>query len=111
MNISIPESFHPLLKQKATQAGYNSIEEYALQILLVGLGADSGDDNDAWLREALADCDEPALVTQEALAKRKQEINALLIEGLESGPVRPMTPKDWQAIRKRVETRLGQPLS
>ena len=40
--------------------------------------------------------------------KRLQEIEALLIEGLDSGPATPMTPEDWSALRQRVEGRLAK---
>jgi antitoxin ParD1/3/4 len=109
MNITLPDSLKPLLDQKAAQAGFSSIDEYALEILRAEVQPDA--EVDDWLRDALADGGDPASVTQEALEKRKQEIDALLVEGLESGTPVPMSRGDWRAIRERVERRLGKPLT
>jgi hypothetical protein len=32
----------------------------------------------------------------------REELEALLVEGLESGEPRPMTEADWEALRKRA---------
>jgi len=51
---------------------------------------------------------DPAEVTEEAVRHRKQEIEALLMEGLQSGPATPMTSPLWGALRQRVRERLGK---
>src|SRR6185312_17361752 len=46
-------------------------------------------------------------LVREALAREaKKRLDALLIEGLESGPGRPMTPETWEVIRTEARTRL-----
>ncbi|MFV8753851.1 hypothetical protein ACNOYE_25175 [Nannocystaceae bacterium ST9] len=32
----------------------------------------------------------------------REELDALLVEGLDSGESRPMTAADWEALRKRA---------
>src|SRR4051794_3950866 len=105
MNISIPDTFQPVLQQKAIQAGFASAEEFAVQILLAELDSGADAEFDAWVREALAGDGVPADVPQAAVEKRKREIEALLIEGLESGPSVPMTAEDWADIRREVHER------
>lgn len=36
-------------------------------------------------------------------AARKERIEALIIEGIESGPATPMTPEDWAWIKQEGE--------
>jgi hypothetical protein len=68
----------------------------------------STQDPDYYLRLALAKDGNPAMVSPELLATRKNEIEALLIAGLDSGPAEPMTAADWQEIRKEVRERRGR---
>jgi hypothetical protein len=109
MYISIPDAIQPLLERKALRAGFASAEEYAIQILLSEMGTGSGDESDAWLREALAGGADPASVPQEAIAKRRREIEAMLLEGLGSGPATELTAEDWGNIRREVRERRTRP--
>ncbi len=38
------------------------------------------------------------------------DVDSLLLAGLESGQPTPLTPDDWQEIRKEVQTRLARKL-
>ena len=59
-------------------------------------------DPDFLLRQSLSEVGNVAPVTEEALNQRKQEIEVLLLRGLDSGPSAPMTADDWQDIRLEV---------
>jgi antitoxin ParD1/3/4 len=49
-----------------------------------------------------------ALVKAEQKKKAKEKLEALLLEGLNSGPAKPMTDADWEALRQRVKARINQ---
>jgi antitoxin ParD1/3/4 len=42
------------------------------------------------------------LVVLEHLKQHREEIDGLLLEGLNSGPATPMTGRDWEDIRREV---------
>ena len=54
------------------------------------------------------------LETLIARARRRDAVRAnlerLLIEGLNSGPSKPFTPEDWDAMRQRLRDRLAAPV-
>ncbi len=45
------------------------------------------------------------LVHDDQQRKAQQHLDALLQEGLDSGPSTPMTPQDWDDIRREVQRR------
>lgn len=45
---------------------------------------------------------------QEQKRKAKERVEALLLEGLNSGSATPMTENDWQEIRKAASERISQ---
>lgn len=49
------------------------------------------------------------LVEQAEIKKERDRINALLLEGLNSGPATPMTKQDWEDIRREVLGELAKP--
>ena len=83
MNISLPNPMKEFVEAEVTQGGYSTASEYFRDLL----------------REAQK-------------RKGQEKLEALLLEGLDSGPSTPMTPQDWQDIRqevrKRVALRAGQ---
>ena len=40
------------------------------------------------------------LIDRDRQAREKTRVEALLIEGLDSGPSTPMTPEDWEEIER-----------
>ena len=44
-----------------------------------------------------------ALIHTEAKAKAQDKLEALLLEGLESGEATPWTDADWQALKHRIK--------
>jgi antitoxin ParD1/3/4 len=75
MNISLPDEMKAFIEAQMATAGYASASEYVRSLI----------------RDA-----------QKRLAK--QELDAKLLEGLES-PVRELTDADWAALRQRIHDR------
>jgi antitoxin ParD1/3/4 len=47
-----------------------------------------------------------ALLREAQKRQARERVEALLQEGLDSGPATPMTAKDWENIRKRLRGRV-----
>ena len=77
MNISLPDDMKAFIEAQAAAKGFGTVSEYMR----------------ALIRE-----------TQERAARRER-VDALLLEGLDSGPATPMTGGDWEAIRREVKER------
>jgi len=105
MNISLPDPLQTAAEYLAAKAGFKSTTEYLAELIRRDLEVQQQNDPDFHLRRALTEGGDPASVTPDALLKRKSEIEALLIEGLDSGPATPMRDADWQDIRREVKER------
>lgn len=70
MNISLPDQLKDFVDGQISSGRYSSVSEY--------------------VRE---------LIRQDERRKAQNELEALLTEGLKSGPSSPMTPQDWEDIR------------
>lgn len=77
MNISLPDAMKTFVEEEAAKRGFETVSEYVRSIL----------------REV-----------QERQAERER-INALLLEGVRSGPATPMTEEDWEFIRREARRR------
>ncbi len=73
LNISLPESLKAFVEEKVRKGGYGTASEYVRELI-----------REARKREAQA------------------RLEALLLEGIDSGPPREMTAKDWADLRRRV---------
>ena len=73
MNISLPDSMRAFIEQKVAQSGYSTASEYIRQ-----------------------------LVREDQKRAAQERLEALLMEGIESGPSREMTAEDWEELRRRV---------
>jgi antitoxin ParD1/3/4 len=73
MNISLPDSMRAFIEQKIAQGGYSTASEYIRQ-----------------------------LVRDDQKRAAQERLEALLLEGIESGPSREMTAEDWDELRRRV---------
>jgi antitoxin ParD1/3/4 len=49
-----------------------------------------------------------ALIREAQKRRAEERLEALLLEGLDSGDAGPMTKKDWQRLRKQALVRLAQ---
>jgi antitoxin ParD1/3/4 len=46
-----------------------------------------------------------ALLEAEQKKKAQEQLDALLLEGLNSGPAKPLTDANWEQLRQRVKAR------
>ncbi len=79
MNISLPEPLKDFVEQQVVHGGYSTASEYVR-----------------------------ALIREDQKRKAAEHVEALLLQGLESGPATAMTKKDWAVIRRTVHQRLTQ---
>lgn len=70
MNISLPAPLRSELEKKLKRQSYGTASEYVRELIRKDLQ-----------REAI------------------EQVDALLLEGLHSGPATPMTDRDWQELR------------
>jgi antitoxin ParD1/3/4 len=78
LNISLPESLKTFAEEQATAGGYTSVSEY--------------------LRE---------LLRADQRRKAKARLEALLLEGLNSGEPIEVTPRFWDDLRRDLHRRLA----
>jgi antitoxin ParD1/3/4 len=80
MNISLPDDLKAFVKDQATKWGFGSVSQYMSAII----------------REQLQ---------QEG---EREKLDALLLDGLDSGPGTPMTRKDWEHISREGKKRITE---
>ena len=79
MNISLPDSMRAFIEQKVVQGGYSTASEYIRQ-----------------------------LVREDQRHAAQQRLEALLIEGVESGPAIEITDEYWAAKKADLLKRVGE---
>lgn len=79
MNISLPDTMRDYVEQQVHKGGYSSISEY--------------------FRE---------LVRQDQKRQANERLDAMLLEGIDSGTPTEMTSQDWQEIRQAVRARIAK---
>lgn len=77
MNIALPESMKLFVQERVTAGGYSSVSEY--------------------VRE---------LIRADQKRKVEERIDALLLEGLDSGPPIPVTQEYWDQKKRKLTERL-----
>jgi antitoxin ParD1/3/4 len=79
MNIALPESMKTFVQERVTEGGYSSVSEYVRDLIRADL-------------------------------KRRAEerIDAILLEGLDSGRPIPVTPEYWEEKKRKLTERLGK---
>jgi hypothetical protein len=103
MNITLPEGLVPWVERQAVRAGFASAQEYVADLLRRECARQQAGEAEQVLREAMAeDGEDPASIPPERVDRRKQEIEAKLLEALEGGPATPMTREDWDELKRRV---------
>lgn len=80
MNISLPDTMRTYIEEQVASGGYSTVSEY--------------------FRE---------LVRQDQKRKAQERLEALLLEGLDSGSATPITAGDWEDIRQAVRERIAKP--
>ena len=97
--ISLPEPLHDAAEELASRIGFPSAAEYIADLVRRGIEQDQKDP-ELYLRHFGERTDSPP--------RTKQDIERLLLEGLNSGPATVMTPEDWEGIRQEVRERRAQ---
>jgi antitoxin ParD1/3/4 len=81
MNIALPDAMKHYVQDRVSEGGYSSVSEY--------------------VRE---------LIRADQRRKAEERIDALLLEGLDSGPPIPVTAEYWEEKKRRLTERLGKAL-
>jgi antitoxin ParD1/3/4 len=79
MNIALPEAMKQFVQERVTTGGYSSVSEY--------------------MRE---------LIRADQKRKTEERIDALLLEGLDSGEPIPVTADYWEEKKRKLTERLGK---
>jgi antitoxin ParD1/3/4 len=79
MNIALPESMKHFVQERVTQGGYSSVSEY--------------------VRE---------LIRADQKRKVDERVDALLLEGLDSGQPIPVSQEYWEEKKRRLTDRLSK---
>jgi antitoxin ParD1/3/4 len=73
LNVSLPEAMKEFVEEQAAKGGYETASEYVR-----------------------------ALIREAQIRAAKADLDAKLLEGLESGPATPMSKADWDELKRRV---------
>jgi antitoxin ParD1/3/4 len=82
MNIALPESMKHFVQERVCEGGYSSVSEY--------------------VRE---------LIRSDQKRKVEERIDALLLEGLDSGEPIPVTKEYWEEKKRKLTARLGKAIN
>lgn len=89
MQINLPDDAAPLIRQKAAAAGFpDQIDAYVAYLI----ASDHVEDYGAPSEWSLA-------------GKSREEVEAMITAGFESGPATPMTDVDWRELHERIDQR------
>ena len=89
MQINLTDDDGPLVEQRAAAAGFaGQIDAYVAHLITT----DDGEDFGAPGEHSLA-------------GKSREEIDAMLTLGIESGPATPMTTDDWRQLHEQIDQR------
>ena len=77
LHVNLPASTQEFAQEQAAAGGFANVSDYVA-----------------------------SLVHNEQRRKAEAELEALLLEGINSGPATPMTREDWDAIRNDIGQRL-----
>jgi antitoxin ParD1/3/4 len=80
MNISLPDELKVFVERQAAEGAYSSTSEYVR-----------------------------ALIREAQRRKAQESLEALLLEGINSGKAVESTPEYWEDFRRRLKARLGKP--
>ncbi len=105
MTITLPDEWRDELKEGAAAAGCATVDEYILKMYHLARHAfgPSGNELMSDFEFGLADDTD----TPERVAARRERLNQLIQEGLDSGPPIRVTPQFWEDMRQRLEERMA----
>lgn len=78
MHISLPETLKTWVERQVSKRGFGTASEYVRQLL-----------------------------REEQKRQAQEQLEGLLIDGLDSGPATPMTRQDWNDVRREGRKRLA----
>lgn len=78
LNISLPDAMRAFIEEQTKTGGYSTASEYVR-----------------------------SLIREDQKRKAKERLEALLLEGLESGQAEKLTPQDWEEVRRQVRRGLA----
>jgi antitoxin ParD1/3/4 len=73
LNVSLPEAMKEFVEEQAAKGGYETASEYVR-----------------------------ALIREAQIRAAKEDLDAKLLEGLESGPATPLSKAEWDELKRRV---------
>lgn len=79
LNVSIPDNLRSYVEERVAQDGYGNLSEYVRD-----------------------------LIRDDQKRKAQERLEALLLEGLDSGPAAPLTNDDMNAVRRVVRERIAR---
>ncbi len=79
VNISLPETLKVYVDEQVARGGYGTVSEFFHD-----------------------------LIRQEQKRRAKEALEALLLEGLESGASTPMSTQEWEDVRLAVQGKIAQ---
>jgi antitoxin ParD1/3/4 len=79
LNISLPESMRVYVEEQVASGGYGTASEYIR-----------------------------SLIRSDQKRQATLHLEAMLLEGLNSGTATPMTEQDWASIRAKVQEKVAQ---
>jgi antitoxin ParD1/3/4 len=82
MNIALPETMKHFVQERVTEGEYSSASEYVRD-----------------------------LIRADQKRRAEERIDALLLEGLDSGQPIPVTPEYWEEKKRKLAERLGKAIT
>ena len=79
LNISLPGPMRAFIDEQTKSGGYSTASEYVR-----------------------------ALVREDQKRRAEERLEALLLEGLDSGEAEKLTAEEWEAVRRQVHRRVGE---
>lgn len=80
MNVALPESMKSFVQERVSEGGYSSVSEYVRD-----------------------------LIRADQKRRVEERVDALLLDGLNSGPPIEVTPEYWEDKKRRLVERLSKP--
>ena len=79
MNVSLPETLKDYVQERVAEGTYSNPSDYVR-----------------------------ALIREDMKRRAEEKLDALLMEGINSGPAEPMTREDWAEIRTNLEEHIAK---